>query len=204
MLTLSVATFMFVLIKELHAEARDVGFLIDDIVNYKDLEHGSFEIVTKEAVPRHIMVDNPEVMVVMEPTATGFNIQQVTNSPVQMAELLAASDEAFATYRLGQADPFTTGSIKKASGGGGFFDGFGDVHLAGNSPHTPLALQGQESFSASSFASVEGSFVPTPAHVPQAGSAAAAVDDDGLPGGKLRNTGDLNAGKSIFAGLLGG
>src|SRR3954453_16438979 len=37
MLTLSDATFMFVLIKELHAEARDVGFLIDDIVNYKDL-----------------------------------------------------------------------------------------------------------------------------------------------------------------------
>ena len=141
-LSLSVVAFMFVLIKEIHADPRDLGFLLDDIVNYKDLEHGTFEIVTKEAVPRLIVVDNPEVTVVMEPTTTGFSVQLVTNSPAQMAELLSASDDAFAAYRMGQADPFTMGSSKAASGGGSF-DGFIGGHLA-SVTQTPLTLQAGE------------------------------------------------------------
>ena len=211
-LSLSVATFMFVLIKELHADVRDVGLLLDDIIKYTDLEHGSFEIVTKEAVPRVLMVDNPEVMVVMQPTPTGFSIQQVTVSSVQMAEMLAASDEAFATYRLAQADPFTTGSIKKASGGGGFFDPFADVQLT-SSANTPLALQGNDTSLASDFTAIQAPFVPPSARVPTPGTAVAAVDDDGLAAGNPASVaGDLNANllggvnlsEAVFTGVLGG
>ena len=198
-LSLSVVAFMFVLIKELHADPRDLGFLLDDIVNYKDLEHGTFEIVTKEAVPRLIVVDNPEVTVVMEPTTTGFSVQLVTNSPAQMAELLSASDDAFAAYRMGQADPFTMGSSKAASGGGSF-DGSIGGHLA-SVTQTPLTLQaGGAPPPVSDFTTMQTRLVQPFFHIPTAGIASAVVDDDGLTGGNATR----HLGQGLFTGLLGG
>ena len=36
-------------------------------LTYKDLEHGAFELITEEAVPRHIIVDDSGVTVVLRP-----------------------------------------------------------------------------------------------------------------------------------------
>src|SRR5512147_2428515 len=52
MLWLTALTFS--LMKEVRAADPNVTFLDDDNITYKDLEHGAFELVTKEAVPRHI------------------------------------------------------------------------------------------------------------------------------------------------------
>jgi len=52
MLWLTALTFS--LMKEARAADPNVTFLDDDYITYKDLEHGAFELVTKEAVPRRI------------------------------------------------------------------------------------------------------------------------------------------------------
>ncbi len=49
----------FSLKKEVKAADPNVTYLDDDNITYKDLEHGAFELVTKEAVPRHIIVEDP-------------------------------------------------------------------------------------------------------------------------------------------------
>jgi Pyruvate/2-oxoacid:ferredoxin oxidoreductase delta subunit len=101
---LTLVTLTLLLLQEAEASPNgDFAFVLDDIVNYKDLEHGTFEIVTKEAVPRVITVDDPEVTLVIRTTPAGFNIQQVANTSADMAALLAASHDANATYLAGQA-----------------------------------------------------------------------------------------------------
>ena len=55
MLWLTALTFS--LTKKVQAADPNVTFLDDDNITYKDLEHGAFELVTKEAVPRRIIVD---------------------------------------------------------------------------------------------------------------------------------------------------
>ena len=122
---LTLVALTLTLLEEVEASPNnDVAFALDDIIDYKDLQHGTFEIVTKEAVPRVITVDDPEVSVVVRQTPAGFNVQQITNTSADMAALMAASHEANAAYRIGLADPFTTGSVGgRASLGSGFFDG---------------------------------------------------------------------------------
>ena len=149
-------------------------------------------IVTKEASPRLIVVDNPEITVVMEPTATGFNIQQVVNSAADMQNLLAASDQAFATFRLGQADPFITGSVRSPSSGGPFRDP--NDALNSNILRPPLSPSPNEALPPSDLASPIKTFVPELRLV----TTPAVVDDDGLPGGNA-NGNDINA---TFSGVL--
>ena len=48
---LSLTALTFSLMKEVQAADPNVTFLDDDIITYKDLEHGAFELVTKEADP---------------------------------------------------------------------------------------------------------------------------------------------------------
>ena len=119
---LTLVALTFVLIQDLHAASPDREFLLDDLITYKDMEHGTFQLVIKGPVPRTIIVDDPEVTVVVNSAAT--EVQQITNTAADMAALLAASQDAHATYMLGQADPFTTGSVpgQRAQGSGGAFD----------------------------------------------------------------------------------
>ena len=62
---LSLAALTFSLMKEVQAADPNVTFLDDDNITYKDLEHGAFELVTKEAVPRHIIVEDPGETIVL-------------------------------------------------------------------------------------------------------------------------------------------
>ena len=121
---LTLVALTLILLRDAPAAIRDdAGFPLDDIIRYQDLQHGTFEIVTKEAVPRVIVVDDPEATLVVRPTASGISIQQVANTSSDMAALMAASHEANAAYRAGLADPFTTGPVGgRASLGSGFFD----------------------------------------------------------------------------------
>ena len=46
-------------------------------ITLKDLEHGSFELITKEANPRHIIVDNPEQTIILRYGSAGIAVEQV-------------------------------------------------------------------------------------------------------------------------------
>jgi VCBS repeat-containing protein len=99
MLWLTALTFS--MIREVQAADPNVTFLDNGDVNYKDLEHGSFELVTKEAIPRHIIVEDPGKTIVLHAQGSSVSVNQVTNSPARMAELQAAQQDALATYEKG-------------------------------------------------------------------------------------------------------
>ena len=110
--TLTLVTFTIVLLQKLEAASND-PFLLDDLINYKDLQHGTLLIAPKGGNTRGIVLDDPEVTVVVGPPDSGYAVQQISNSPAEMAILLALSDAANATYLLGMADPLTTGSTQR-------------------------------------------------------------------------------------------
>jgi hypothetical protein len=92
---LTLIALTFVLMQDLRAAAPDLEFVLDDLISYKDMEHGTFQLIIKGAAPRTINVDDPGVTVVVNPNA---DIQTVENTPEEMAALLAASQDAYATY----------------------------------------------------------------------------------------------------------
>ena len=99
MLWLTALTFS--LMKEARAADPNVTFLDDGNITYKDLEHGAFELVTKEAVPRHILVEDPGQTIVLRPQGSSVSVNQVANSPTRMAELQEAQQEVLATATKG-------------------------------------------------------------------------------------------------------
>lgn len=99
MLWLTALTFS--LMKEVRAADPNVTFLDDGNITYKDLEHGVFELVTKEAIPRHILVEDPGQTIVLRPVGSSMSVNQVTNSPARMAELQAAQQDALAVSERG-------------------------------------------------------------------------------------------------------
>jgi VCBS repeat-containing protein len=91
----------FSLMKEARAADPNVTFLDDGNITYKDLEHGAFELVTKEAVPRHFLVEDPGQTIVLRPQGSSVSVNQVTNSLARMAELQEAQQEVLATATKG-------------------------------------------------------------------------------------------------------
>jgi VCBS repeat-containing protein len=91
----------FSLTKEANAADPNVTFLDDGNITYKDLEHGAFELVTKEAVPRHIVVEDPGVTVVLHPQGSSVIVNQLSNSPARMAELQEAQQEVLSNATKG-------------------------------------------------------------------------------------------------------
>lgn len=85
------------------AQAADPGVTIldDGNIAYKDLEHGSFEVITKEVIPRHILVDDPGQTIILRSQGSSVSISQSTNSAARMAELQAAQQDALATHEHG-------------------------------------------------------------------------------------------------------
>ncbi|MHC2254068.1 VCBS repeat-containing protein [Bradyrhizobium embrapense] len=98
---LSFAALTLSLLENARAAEPNVTILDDDKINYKDLHHGVFELVTKEAIPRHIVVDDPGVTVILSPKGSSVGVNQVTNSPAHMEELRDAQQEALANLAKG-------------------------------------------------------------------------------------------------------
>ncbi|WP_461356456.1 DUF5801 repeats-in-toxin domain-containing protein [Bradyrhizobium sp. USDA 4454] len=98
---LSFAALTFSLAKDARAAEPNVTFLDDDNIAYKDMHHGVFELVTKEANPRHIVVDDPGVTVILTTRGSSVSVSQVSNSPSHMEDLRYAQQEALAGYAKG-------------------------------------------------------------------------------------------------------
>ena len=98
---LSFAALIFSAMKEVQAADPNVTFLDDDTITYKDLEHGVFELITKEAVPRHIIVEDPGETVVLSRKGSSVSVNEVANSPSRMQELQAAQQDVLANYAKG-------------------------------------------------------------------------------------------------------
>ena len=98
---LSLTALIFSAMKEVQAADPNVMFLDDGSITYKDLAHGSFELVTKEAIPRHFFIEDPGKTIVLHAQGSSVSVNQVTNSPARMAELQAAQQDALATYEKG-------------------------------------------------------------------------------------------------------
>jgi hypothetical protein len=105
---LSLTALTFAVMKEVQAASSDVTLLDDGNITYSDLEHGVFELVTRDG--RHIIVDNPGETIVLSRTGS---ITVVANSDTRMAELRQAQQDALATYALG------TNAAPTSTGGGG-------------------------------------------------------------------------------------
>lgn len=84
---LSLAALLFSTIKEVKAADPNVTFLDDDTITYKDLRHGAFELVTKEPIPRHIIIDDPGETIVLKKVGSSISVNQVTNTSTRMEEL---------------------------------------------------------------------------------------------------------------------
>ncbi|MBR0869061.1 VCBS domain-containing protein [Bradyrhizobium tropiciagri] len=98
---LSLTALVFSLLQEARAADPDVTILDDDRITYKDLHHGVFELVTKEAVPRHIIVEDPGETVVITKRGSSVSVSQVANSPARMEELRAIQQAALGNYEKG-------------------------------------------------------------------------------------------------------
>ena len=94
---LTLAALTFAAIKESQAASRQDAFLDDGAITYKDLAHGTFEIVTRDG--RVIVADDPGETIVVDPTGS---VARIPNSSSRMAELQQAQQSALATLSLGQ------------------------------------------------------------------------------------------------------
>src|SRR6266481_4689234 len=98
---LSLAALIFSAMKEVQAADSNVTFLDDDSITYKDLEHGAFELVTKEPIPRHIIVEDPGETIVLHARGSTISVNQVANTATRMGELQTAQQEVMATFAKG-------------------------------------------------------------------------------------------------------
>jgi VCBS repeat-containing protein len=94
---LTLAALTFPVMDEIQAASWPDAFLDDDAVAYKDLAHGSYEIVMKSdgRVIRH---EDPGETIVVNPTG---EVTRIPNSSSRMAELQGAQQAALATLSLG-------------------------------------------------------------------------------------------------------
>jgi len=99
MLWLTALTFS--LMKEVRAADPNVTFLDDDYITYKDLEHGAFELVTKEAVPRRIIVDDPGETIVLSRSGSSVSVSPSANTRTRMEELQEAQQDVLANLAKG-------------------------------------------------------------------------------------------------------
>src|SRR5262249_15594138 len=104
---LSLAALTFLSAKDAHGADAGVTSLDEDNIDYKDLPHGSFELVTKEAIPRYILVEDPGQTVVLNRVGSSMSVSQSTNSAARMDELQLAQQEVLANWAKGLG---TTGS----------------------------------------------------------------------------------------------
>jgi VCBS repeat-containing protein len=102
---LSLTALVFSTMKEVQAADPDVTLLNDDNITYKDLQHGVFELTTKEAIPRHIIVEDPGETVVLNRRGSSVSVNQFANSATRMEELQLAQQDVLANYAKGLGPP---------------------------------------------------------------------------------------------------
>ncbi|WP_284275002.1 VCBS domain-containing protein [Bradyrhizobium iriomotense] len=115
MLTLAALTFS--MFRDAEAADPNITFLDNDRITYKDLEHGAFELVTKEAIPRHILVEDPGETVVLNKVGSSISASQVVNTAARMEELQAAEHEVWANLskEVGPKGSSTPPSVESLS-----------------------------------------------------------------------------------------
>ncbi|MEH2612199.1 VCBS domain-containing protein [Bradyrhizobium sp. AZCC 1693] len=91
----------FALGKQAQAAEPNVTLLDDGNITYKDLEHGAFELITKEVIPRRFLVEDPGQTIILRSQGSSISVSQATNSAARMAELQAAQQEALAIFEKG-------------------------------------------------------------------------------------------------------
>jgi hypothetical protein len=111
--TLALAALTAALVDKLKAAGSD-PFLQTDPITFNDLQHGALLIGPRGGPARNIVLDNPEITIVVGPPAAGYPVQQVINSAADMAALLSFSEAVNAIYLLGLADPLVTGTTQRA------------------------------------------------------------------------------------------
>ena len=104
--TVALGIFTFAFVPELRAHSADIALLNNGLIDYKDLKHGVFEIITKGDHPQRIIVDDPTQTVILRARGSSITVTEVANSPAQMAQLQSAYSNAYSTYTQGLQDPF--------------------------------------------------------------------------------------------------
>jgi len=134
------ALFILCLVEEANAASEEITILDFDDITFKDLHHGTFEVITKGPNPQVFIVDDPGQTLVLHPRGSGFSIEIVANTRAQMLDLQNAYKSAYDIFSLGSRDPFFQLFQRTASGVGsggsldadGFHSGkFGILIFAG-------------------------------------------------------------------------
>lgn len=92
-------------LKEVWGADPDLALFDRGDITYKDFAHGSFELVTKEAVPRHIIVDDPGQTVVLERHGSSVGLTQVANNAARMEDLQSQQQDVLANYSKERGPP---------------------------------------------------------------------------------------------------
>jgi VCBS repeat-containing protein len=95
------AALTFATMHDAKAMDPDEPILDDDNIEYKDFEHGAFELWTREPVARHIVVDDPGKTVVITTRGSSVSVSHVANSAARMEELQSAQQAVLANASLG-------------------------------------------------------------------------------------------------------
>jgi FecR protein len=103
---LTLAALTFSATSKTEAASRHDAFLDDGTI----AQYGTFEIVTKEAVPRVIIVDDPSETIVLRRAGSAITVDRVTHTATRTAELQTAYREAFDTQSQGQQGSGPPGS----------------------------------------------------------------------------------------------
>jgi hypothetical protein len=103
---LTLAALTFSAIRETEAASPQDALLDDGLI----AQYGTLEIVTKEAVPRVIIVDDPTETVVLRRAGSAVAVDRVTHTATRMADLQSAYRDAFDTQSQGQQGSGPPGS----------------------------------------------------------------------------------------------
>ncbi len=104
--TLTLSALIFAVMEEARAESPGDAFLDDGTIPY----NGVFELVTKEPIPRHYLVDNPLEKFVLHRNGSSVSAELTINSNSEMEQLHKAQQDALHVFALGLAQgPTATG-----------------------------------------------------------------------------------------------
>ena len=95
---LSFVALILSALKEARAADPDLALFDDASITYKGFEHGTFELITKEAVPRHIIVDDPGQTIILSKTGSSVSFAQVANNASRMEDLQSRQQDVLDNY----------------------------------------------------------------------------------------------------------
>jgi len=101
---LSLAALTLAALRGARGAEPNVAILDDDHITYKELDHGKFELVTKEAIPRHIIVDDPGETIIIKRSGSSMSVNPVDNNATRMEQLSKAQQDALANYEKGMGE----------------------------------------------------------------------------------------------------